>query len=289
MTAQLNSPNTQIQTKTIDSYTVVYQTAGSPQNPPLLMIHGWVSYKGVWRQTIPALQDEYYCIAVDLLGFGESDKPTDGDYSIRAQGERCFKLMEQLGYERFSVVGHSMGGQIAMCMASIIAPDRIIKLVNVAGVVSANLSTLVNREHYPRFALARRFPWLYRVAKWLTKSRLYISLQFSSWFHDMNRIPLESWEKDRLMSMQPDMAVSNYEAGQAIRALNLTPYLGKITAPTLIVFGVQDNVVRVSDGHLADEHIADSQLVLINHCGHFPMYEQTEQYLAALKLFLISG
>ncbi len=58
------------------------------------------------------------------------------------------------------------------------------------------------------------------------------------------------------------------------------------TPKILIIFGQQDANVPVSDGHLAAQHIPDSRLVLIDRCGHFPMYEQTEYYLEALRDFL---
>lgn len=287
MVTRIASTDTQIHTTTIDTHNIVYQTTGSPENPPLLMVHGWGSFKGVWRQTIPALQDDYFCISVDLLGFGDSDKPHDGDYSIIAQAERCSKLMNQLGYDRFTLIGHSMGGQIALCMASITVPERIIKLVDVAGVVTANLSDDINREAYPSIKRAWLFPWLYYLGALLVKTRFYAGIQYKTWFHDRDGLPFADWQIDREMNMRREVSVSMYEAGQAIRGLDLTPHLSKITAPTLVIFGKQDNVVYVSDGHLADQHIPNSQLVLIHQCGHFPMYEQTEQYLIALREFLL--
>ena len=68
--------------------------------------------------------------------------------------------------------------------------------------------------------------------------------------------------------------------------LDLTPHLPNITVPTLVIFGQQDATVRVSDGHLVNEHVPNSQLVLIDKCGHFPHYEHPAQYLAALEAFL---
>jgi len=49
------------------------------------MVHGWLSHRGVWRQTSPALKDKYHCVTLELLGFGDSDKPANGDYSIHEQ------------------------------------------------------------------------------------------------------------------------------------------------------------------------------------------------------------
>jgi len=109
---------------TYDGHQLVYAVAGNPENPPLFLIHGYLSSHHVWRQTIPVLQQRYYCIAVDLFGHGRSEIDPNGDYSIPAQGQRILALANELGYERFALMGHSMGGQIALYIASRLAPER---------------------------------------------------------------------------------------------------------------------------------------------------------------------
>ncbi|MBN1564428.1 MAG: alpha/beta hydrolase [Anaerolineae bacterium] len=270
---------------TVDGHTLRYHTAGDPSLPPLLMVHGWFSYRGVWRQTIPALQDRFYCVAVDLLGFGDSDKPSDADYSIPAQGQRMLDVADQLGFARFALIGHSMGGQIALCIASMLAPERITQLVSVDGVVAAQLMPAVDRV-YAIVAIIRHIPWLYTVARWMDHFKPYAYWNHRPWFYEMDSVPFDEWEIDRNMAMQAGLHMSAYKAGIAIRALDLTPHLPHITAPTLAIFGAQDGTVPVSDGHLVDQHVPDSELVLIENCGHFPMYEHTTTYLAALTQFL---
>jgi pimeloyl-ACP methyl ester carboxylesterase len=76
--------------------------------------------------------------------------------------------------------------------------------------------------------------------------------------------------------------------GLAIHHLDLRPHLAKIAASTLTIFGRQDAVVPISDGYLVKEHIPNSQFVLIDACGHFPMYEQTQPYLVVLQEFLMA-
>jgi len=271
----------------LDNYKLIYSTAGQPDAPLLLMVHGWLSYHGVWRQTLQAFQDDYYCVAVDLLGFGDSDKPAHADYSIETQGQRILQLTDALGYDRFTLIGHSLGGQIALCMASMLAPERAIKVVNIGGVVSARLMPAIERVNYKFVALAKVFPQLYSLWRRLFRYDWVIRSVFAEWFHQMDTMPLAHWAEDRRMAFRPDIHISAYRSGQAIHNLDLRPYLVKITAPTLTIFGRQDAVVPLSDGYLAQEHIPNSQLVLIDRCGHFPMYERTEEYLAALRDFLL--
>jgi pimeloyl-ACP methyl ester carboxylesterase len=251
------------------------------------MVHGWFSHRGVWRQTWERFKESYSCIAVDLLGFGDSDKPQDADYSIEAQAQRILRLADKLDCGRFTLIGHSMGGQIALYLASVLAPERVDKLVSVAGVVAARLMPRAEHVNYRLVVAGAVFPWLYPLGRWLIRHRWYAYMHFRPWFHKMDALPFEAWEIDRRMAFQQGVRIPGYKAGKAIHNLDLTPHLRKITAPTLAIFGRQDGTVPVSDGHLLERLVPDGRLVLIDQCGHFPMYERPQQYLAALRNFLL--
>ena len=270
-----------------DGHALAYTASGRSDAPPLLMIHGWFSHRGVWRQTVEALRGCYRCVTVDLLGFGDSDKPADADYSIPAQGRRVLHLADALRLDGLALVGHSMGGQISLCIASMLAPQRVRKLVSVAGVVAAQLMPRVERLTYRQVAMGETVPWSYALMRRFSRCRWFSYLQFRSWFYRMDALPFKEWEVDRRMALQPGIHVPAYKAGQAIHGLDLRPHLGNIKAPTLAIFGRQDGTVPVSDGHLIEEHVPQGRLVLIDQCGHFAMYEQPGQYLDALRGFLL--
>lgn len=268
-----------------------YVTAGSPDNPPVLMVHGYTSWHGVWRTTIPALVDDYYCVAIDLFGHGQSPIDPAGDYSIEAQGRRVLALADELGLERFTLIGHSMGGQIAMCIASMLAPERVTRLVDVAGVASARLTEVTTNTKF------KPIRWLYGTPLGTLSEKVYRALspgmrpvarfQFGVWFNNFDWAPFESWRADREIANRPGIRHTWYYGMLAIEGLDLTPHLLNIQAPTLVIFGAEDAVVRVSDGHLAAEKIPNSQLVLFEQCGHFPMYEKEADYLTAVRGFLL--
>jgi pimeloyl-ACP methyl ester carboxylesterase len=274
-------------TFTCDNHQLTYTTAGHADAPPLLLIHGWLSYRGVWRQTMEAFKDSHYCVAIDLLGFGNSDKPTDADYSIAAQGQRVLQLADTLGIDRFALMGHSMGGQIALCIASMLAPTRVAKLVSVAGVVSARLTPSVEQVNVRMVAFGARVPQIYPLSRWFFRYKWFVHSTFQAWFHNMDAVPLDEWATDRYMAFQPGVHISAHKAAQAIHTLNLTSQLAKITSPTLAIAGQQDAVVPVSDSHLIKQYVPDSRLVLIEECGHFPMYEKPQQYLETLRAFFV--
>lgn len=164
---------------TVEGYRLTYTTIGSPTQPPVILMHGWLSHRGVWRQTLPALSDHFYCVAIDLLGFGDSDKPAGADYGIEAQGHRALQVADALGLDRVALLGHSMGGQIALNVAARLAPDRITRVVSVAGVVTGKLSRWVEQLTCRTIALAHYIPSLYTVSTpLLVKQRWLANFNF---------------------------------------------------------------------------------------------------------------
>ena len=257
---------------------------GDPDNPPIIMIHDFTSHRGVWRQTIAALSQKYYCVAVDLLGFGASDKPESGDYSLSAQANRILMLADQLGFKKFSLIGHSMGGQIACYVASVTAPQRVEKLVSVNGIMTGRLSAQIEKVTIPVVSKARTWTWLYKLGGTFVNFRPYANYAFKQWFYDFKNYPFKAWEVDRLAAYNPACAISSDESFKAIRALDLTPQLRKIRAKTLIIAGKQDGTVPLDQALLAQTLIPNNDLALIEKCGHYPMYEKTGNYLKALAL-----
>jgi abhydrolase domain-containing protein 6 len=268
----------------IEGHQVITTLSGDPNNPPIILIHGWVSHRGVWQQTIRALEGKYYCIAMDLLGFGASDKPDEVDYSLPAQAQRILKLADQLGFSHFSLIGHSMGGQIAMYIAAIMAPQRVDKLLVIGGLVTGELSNKVEKTTMPLVGLGRKVPTLYGIGLSLVDFRPFINWVFGSWFYDIKSMPLEAWKPDRVIAFNRASAIANDEAGKSIRTTNLIKYLHKIKGPTLLIHGEDDGVVPVEQATLARDVIPSNNLALFKKCGHFPMYEKPSQYLKALAM-----
>lgn len=269
----------------LDNAKLVYECSGDPKNPPVMMLHGWMSHRGVWDSSVAMLKDRYYCVQVDLLGFGASDKPATGDYSLAAQGKRILALADALGFGRFTLLGHSMGGQIAMTIAALLAPERVEKLVNVDGVVTGRLESAIQHTTYNFAAVGKAFPQIYSFWRFLLQYDWAVRETFKTWFYRIDCMPRQQWAIDRDLAFRPEMNMSVYQAGQAIRS-DLSPHLDKITAQTLTIFARQDAVVPPSDGVLAGQRIPNGRLVWIDACGHFPMYEKPEPYFEAIGSFL---
>jgi pimeloyl-ACP methyl ester carboxylesterase len=269
----------------IDNHRIAYTMTGSPSNPPVILIHGLMSHRGVWTRTVEALNENFFCIAPDLPGFGDSDKPKNGDYTIAKQAERILKVADHFGFDKFILIGHSMGGQISTYLAATLAPQRVHKLISVDGVVTGELSeSLQNTRRMT--AIAQRNPWLYQLSRKLNKWKPYAYRTFQPWFYKIKDLPFDSWEVDRDHASDPGIAPSTPKAWDSLNATNLTPTLKNIIAPTLVIFGIQDGTVPVAQARLFKEKLSAAQLVLIDQCGHFPMYEAFDKYINHVQGFL---
>ena len=272
---------------TIDGHQIAYTSAGSQSNPPVLLLHGLMSHRGVWSRTIEKLKRDFYCIAPDHLGFGDSNKPKDKDYSIAKQAERALKIADHFGFDEFSVIGHSMGGQIATYLTATLAPHRVKKLVSVDGVVTGGLSKWAQNFTRTTVAMAEKVPTLYSTSLAITKLwKGYAYFVFRPWFYDMRRLPYDSWAVDRQMAFNKNISNSTPRAWDSLNATNLTPSLKDIAASTLVIFGKQDGTVPVEQAHLFKDQLPTAQLEIIDQCGHFPMYEKFDEYIAPLEAFL---
>jgi haloacetate dehalogenase len=117
--------------------------------PPVLLLHGYPQTHIIWRKIAPQLAQNFTVVAPDLRGYGDSSRPQDGEnhygYSKRAMAQDQVEVMEQLGFRRFSVVGHDRGGRVAHRM-TLDYGDSVERLVVLDIVPTYKLYTSVTRE-----------------------------------------------------------------------------------------------------------------------------------------------
>jgi pimeloyl-ACP methyl ester carboxylesterase len=251
-----------------------------------MMIHGWSSHLHIWESAFEAFSGAFDCVAIELLGFGESDKPQNGNYCIDAQAALVLKIADALGIDKFIPVGHSMGAQIAYYIASELAPARIPKIINISGVVMGQLSDWVRYVVIPMSWLGFYFPLFYGLLRFFSRFQWFAHLEYRVWFYDWRKLDWGVWQIDRDMTNQVGIHVGNFKAGQAMRRMDMRQRLSRITVPQVVIFGRQDGLVPPRDGLLAAELIPQTRLVWLDECGHFPMREQNAAYLAAMRDFL---
>ena len=268
-----------------DSLQLAYDVAGRKNSPPIILLHDWMSYRGVWEQTTQVLKLSNFCIAIDLLGFGSSPKPSNANYSINAQAQRVLNLADARGIGQFDLIGHGMGAQIGLYISSKLASERVGKLITVAPIVTGQLNKPVENIFVPFVKAGESWPFLYNLAQRLARTRFFANLLFRHWFYKSS-LSFDSWELDRYMALQHSIHVSAYQSLSAIQETDLSADLAAIRAPTLVVYGKQDRMVRSSDIQRIKQFVPNYVQHQIDQCGHYLMYDHRDVFLDDLLAFL---
>lgn len=271
---------------TLHGHRVVYREAGDPALPVLLLIHGITSSSATWDPVIPALAEHAHVIAPDLLGHGDSDKPK-ADYSLGAFASGLRDLLEHLGHDRVTIVGHSLGGGVAMQFAYQYFEhcERLV-LVSSGGLgrevsLALRAATLPGAEFVlPVIAnthvrdagvavgrLLRRLPMRPRPSV-AEVARGYASLADSpartAFVHTLRSV------------VEP--------GGQRVNASDRL-YLAE-GRPTLIVWGALDTVIPVAHAHQAHATIPGSVLEVFEQSRHFPHVDEPARFARVVRHFL---
>lgn len=246
--------------------------------PAVVLLHGLASSIYTWKDVLPRLARDHDVVALDLPGFGGSDQPAG--LTWRALPPAVLGLLDALGIPRASLVGHSLGGAVAVLLAAR-DPERVERLV------------LVDAAGFEQHAADR--PLLLRLAaspaavlgRPLALRRLFVRAALREVFHD-----------DRLVT---DERVGVYLAPLArpgalrsLRSLLVsvaghTPFpavVAEVRSPTLIVWGADDTWIPVAEADRFVAAIPGARRLVIPACGHMPQEEHPAVVADALEKFL---
>lgn len=269
---------------TLHGHRVSYRTAGS--GPVVLLVHGIAGTADQWADVAPILADEYTVVAPDLLGHGQSAKPV-GDYSLGAYAVSLRDLLVVLGHRRATIVGHSLGGGIAMQFAYEypVFAERLV-VVSSGG---------LGREVHP-ILRAATLPGAELVLPLLAHERVLgvggavgqvlarLGLRAGPDIAEMARGYASLGDAEaRAAFLHTVRAVIDY-TGQRVNAsdrLYLTSLL-----PSLIVWGRRDPLIPATHGEIAHGQMPGSRLEIFEEAGHFPHLDDPIRFAAVLREFL---
>jgi pimeloyl-ACP methyl ester carboxylesterase len=269
---------------TIHGHRRAYRMMGD--GPALLLLHGIGDSSASWVPLMPALAERYTVIAPDLLGHGNSARPR-ADYSVAAYANGMRDLLEVLGVERATVVGHSLGGGVAAQFAYQY-PDRCERLVLVAsgGVARAVTPFLrVASAPFAEFVL----PLMQLPLGRLGARAIIEVLRVSG--HDLGR---DSEELKRVFDAFPDTAArvaftrtlrSVVDWRGQVVTLRDRCYLAE-AMPIMIVWGTRDAVIPVHHAKAAHAAMPGSRLVIFEGAGHFPHHAERDRFVTELNRFI---
>ena len=268
----------------VHGHDVAYRQAGS--GPVLVMIHGIAGSSSTWVPVMPLLAERFTIIAPDLLGHGESAKPR-GDYSLGAYASGTRDLLGVLGHERATVVGHSLGGGVAMQFAYQF-PQMAERLVLIgSGGLGKEVSLLLRALSLPgtEYVLpAGLAPQIHAVVGSLGRVLGRFGLRADPFLGEV----WDAWS--RLTDVRAQRAFIHTiravidVAGQRVSARDRL-YLAH-EVPTLIIWGDRDAVIPVEHAHVAHELMPGSRLEVVAGAGHFLPLERPELVDNLLRDFM---
>lgn len=259
----------------VDGVRLHYVEAG--QGAPVVLIHGLGASTYSFRYTIPELAQRYRVVAFDLKGFGYSARPASGDYSLTAHAKLIAAAMRALGIERAAVVGHSLGGAIALRLASL-CPERVDRLV----LVDAATDRALQRGRSLAW-LARPFAPIIALAT-LHRQR-FRRFALRAAVHDPAHITPEVVEGYFRPSRMKGHARA-FARLMAHRRRDTPVDLASVRAPTLVLWGEHDRWLPPSLGEELARALPNARLEVVPAAGHLPLEEQPGYSNRALLAFL---
>jgi pimeloyl-ACP methyl ester carboxylesterase len=264
----------------VDGIRVHYQEAGDKTNPALVLIHGFASSTLVWSKVFLNFAEAgFRVIAVDMLGYGYSGKPRNGEYTIAGQARLLIGLLDRLGIKRATFVGSSYGGAVAATCALDHA-QRVEKLVLVG---------TVNNNRPLRFKLMRIFgtpvfgdvvsPLLIGSRRLLRK-RMKRVYDRHAWVLDERRVDARHFP---LRASGTQRAIIRTVRGWDAERISRDAHL--IRQPTLLMWGENDLEIPLADGERLHEEIPGSRFVVFLNCGHLPHEEYPEAFTKVVTDF----
>jgi pimeloyl-ACP methyl ester carboxylesterase len=252
----------------------------------MLLIHGIGDSSETWRDIIPWLARDFTVIAPDLLGHGRSDKPR-ADYSVAGYANAMRDLLSVLGIERVTVVGHSLGGGVAMQFAYQY-PERCERLVLVSsGGVSQEVHPLLRLGSAPGAELvlpllslrvARVCGW--GLFRWMELLNTDLGRDAEDWMRVFDALPDATARRAFVRTLRAVVDVR----GQVITMLDRC-YLTR-GMPTLLVWGGRDGVIPYHHAEVAHAAMPGSRLEVFHQAGHFPHHADMNRFLSVLKDFV---
>lgn len=255
-------------------------TAGDPRKPALLLLHDFLVSHLEWDEVIEPLARDFYVIAPDLPGFGESEKPNPARYAytIEVLAEAVVDVIAALGVGRTAIVGHGLGAAIAITIAA----------------EHAELVQRIVLEDALCYPPPRRIaPQLSRVpiVGGVFFKQFYGRAMFRSYFQRLvfgprAQVPMERVDRHYELLSTPNARESAHAMlGALFDTRPVVARLGRIQKPTLVIWGHDDRLLPVQQGQRLAHEIAGARLEIVD-TGHSPHEEAPERFVEHVTQFL---
>lgn len=265
-----------LQAVQVDGLTIHYKDTGPKDAPVVLLLHGFGSSLQTWDVWAAQLETQYRVIRLDLPGFGLTGPSPLHDYSEASDVATLTHFVDQLGVSGFSVIGHSMGGKMAWGLAAA-EPDRVKALVLMAPDGFPEAKDIGSKPY--------AMPSIMGVIKF-SLPKFLVRKSIEPAFFDANALSDSLVDRYYDMLRAPGVRAAILERSNQTIYTDPVPRLKKITAPTLLVWGEQDQMIPSSNAQSYAQVLSTSKTVLLPKLGHLAQEEQPQIALAHVVEFL---
>lgn len=269
----------------VDAARIHYtRTSAAPEALTLVLLHGFGASLESWHDLHPLLAAKFPVVRLDLLGHGFSDKPANGDYTPQGHARYVTGALAKLGLQRVVLVGHSMGGSVALLMQ--MEAQSKPKPFDIAGMVL--ISSAGYPQKLPFFVETLRDP-VKRFLSTLIPAEQRARFTLEQLFFDKSLVT-----PDRVQRYAYFTALPGYYAALTQTALHIVPpdieqhsaRIKQVKLPTLILWGERDRTVPVENAARFHQDIAGSRLRVFPNTGHMPPEERPAGVAAEIEAFV---
>jgi esterase len=255
-----------------------YLDWGSPDKPPLVLLHGIARHAHTFDHIAPHLARSYHVLAIDMRGHGDSEWDAEGDYLVEDHVKDLEDLAAQLRLRRITLLGNSTGGRVAQVFAGL-HPDLVAKLVveDVGPERPDDISS----------GFARRVKL--EANGWASEDELVQQLTLEnpgvaqSWIRSYVRFGVKPRGDGRVVwKRDPDLV-------RGFLPTELWRYVSRITAPTIYILGGKSTIVPVETQRRLKDALPRCEIVVMPGLGHYPDVESPADFLAIVDRFLASS
>ena len=275
---------------------VEFRTVNTPAGPlrlavmdqgsgrPILLLHGFATSSFTWQAIAPELAKNHRVIAVDLRGFGASDKPLDDHYSIFDQADAIEAFIEQENLKDLTIVGHSFGGGVTLALAMRAAESRRSRLRNIV-----LIDSIAYKQPIPIFFRLLQVPVLGEVSMTLVPPEVQATQGLRLAYYDRDKITARAVAEYASTLYSPAAKHALAKTVEQIIPPNMEEIADKyktIKIPALVIWCTDDKVVPPFFAHRLRMDLPSSELVMFSGCGHMPQEEKPEDTARAIQGFL---
>ena len=256
-----------------------YRESGNTNQETILMIHGFLGSSYDFINVMNALKDRFHVIAVDLIGFGLSEKPINFHYAKQNQAQELVKFLDTLGIDEVTIMAHSMGGEVSIHLAHDY-PDYVNEMILVGsgGYVEESQNGLMP-SNIPMFV------YDYVVSNYYIQRTFFLTAYAQDEI-DTGRITYHDFDEMYYVNKTiPGNILQAFTRDNDSGSTNAK--LALIRQPTLLIWGELDSFIPLATGIKLQQAMSDvAQLVVMQDAGHLPFDTYFEEFMIHVEEFI---